>query len=85
MSPFKALYGCKPPFILVYTRESTSIYVLDDALQTHTELLRVLKENLMPAQHRMTQRVNAHRRELTFVVGDLVLVLLRPYRQTIMC
>jgi hypothetical protein len=46
----------------------------DYALQTHTKLLRVLKENLFDAQHRMTQPPNAHRYELTFVVGDLVLV-----------
>lgn len=43
-------------------------------------LLRSLKENLQSAQHRMEQKVNAHRCELELVVGDLVLVRPQPYR-----
>lgn len=82
MSPFEALFGRKPPSIPVYTRGSTSIQALEDALLTRDELLRTLKENLLAAQHRMTQKANAHRRDLSFAVGDLVLVRLRPYRQT---
>ena len=33
------------------------------------------------AQHRMTQKANAHRRELQLNIGDRVLVRLQPYRQ----
>lgn len=45
------------------------------------ELLRVLKRNLQAAPNRMVQQVNAHRRDISFSVGDLVLVCLEPYRQ----
>ena len=45
-------------------------------------LLRTLKENLRRAQHWMTQKANAHRRDLQLEVGDMVLVRLQPYRQT---
>ncbi|MCI09458.1 hypothetical protein A2U01_0030544, partial [Trifolium medium] len=82
MSPFEALYGRKPPTIPAYARGSTSIQVLDEALTARDELLRTLKDNLRSAQHRMRQKANAHRRDLTLAVGDLVLVRLRPYRQT---
>lgn len=82
MSPFEALYGRKPPCIPRYTRGSTSIPTLDEALTSRDELLRKLKANLLAARNRMTQKANAHRCELTLAVGDLVLVRLRPYRQT---
>ena len=45
-------------------------------------LLRSLKENLCQAQHRMIQKVDAHRREAQFSIGDQVLVKLQPYRQS---
>jgi hypothetical protein len=82
MSPFQALYGRQPPTIPYYTRGSTPIQTLDASLIDRNELLRVLKENLLAAQNRMTQKANVHRRDLNLSIGDLVLVRLRPYRQT---
>jgi len=70
---------------MVYTMGSTFIQFSKYALQTHTKLLQVLKENLLNAQHRMSQRSNARRCELTFVVGDLVLVRIQLYHQIAMC
>ncbi|RVX04915.1 Retrovirus-related Pol polyprotein from transposon 297 [Vitis vinifera] len=61
---------------------STSIQALDEALVERNALLRTLKENLRRAQHWMTQKANAHRRDLQLEVGDMVLVRLQPYRQT---
>ncbi|KAH9687361.1 hypothetical protein KPL70_014745 [Citrus sinensis] len=82
MTPFQALYGRIRPTILAYSKGSTSIQALDDALTERDALLRSLKENLRQAQHRMTQKANAHRRELQLNIGDRVLVRLQPYRQT---
>ena len=44
--------------------------------------MRFLKENLRQAQHRMTQKANAHQRELQLNIGDRVLVRLQPCQQT---
>lgn len=81
MSPFQALYGRKPPSIPLYTRGSSTLPAVDDALMDRDELLRLLKTNLLAAQHRMIQQANNHRRDLQLSVGDLVLVRLQPYRQ----
>ena len=81
MSPFQALYGRTLPTIPQYTRGSTSIQALDEALTTREELLCTLKSNLLVAQNRMMMRANTHHRELSFDVGDMVLVRLQPYRQ----
>ena len=75
MTPFQALYGRIPPTILTYSKGSTSIQALNDALTERDALLR-------QAQHRMTQKANAHRRELQLNIGDRVFVRLQPYRQT---
>ncbi|RVW71121.1 Transposon Tf2-12 polyprotein [Vitis vinifera] len=81
MTPFQALFGRPPPIIPAYTQGSTSIQALDEALVERDALLRTLKKNLRQAQHRMTQKANAHRRDLQLEVGDMVLVRLQPYRQ----
>ena len=82
MTPFKALFGRPPPIIPAYTQGSTSIQALDEALVERDALLRTLKKNLRQAQHRMTQKANAHRHDLQLEVRDMVLVRLQPYRQT---
>ncbi|MCI03412.1 hypothetical protein A2U01_0024451, partial [Trifolium medium] len=66
MSLFQVLFGRKPPSISLYTRGSTTIPTLDEALLDRDELLRTLKSNLLAAQNRMTQQANAHRRDYTF-------------------
>ena len=78
MSRFQALYGRTPP---QYTKGSTSIQALDEALTAREELLCTLKSNLLSTQNLMTMRANTHRRELSFDVGDMVLVCLQLYRQ----
>lgn len=49
MTPFQALYGRIPPTIPVYSKGSTSIQALDDALTERDALLRSLKEILRQA------------------------------------
>ncbi|XP_024955869.1 uncharacterized protein LOC112498643 [Citrus sinensis] len=77
-----ALFGRPPPSIPPYSKGSTSIQALDEALSERDALLRSLKKNLRQAQHRMIQKVNAHRRKAQFAIGDQVLVKLQPYRQS---
>ncbi|KAI5384639.1 hypothetical protein KIW84_071591 [Lathyrus oleraceus] len=70
MSPFEALYGCKPPTIPAYTCESTFISILDEALTIRDELMLSLKANMLQAQNRMSQKANSHRQNFAFAVGD---------------
>ena len=63
MSHFQALFRQPLPAIPPYSKGSTSIQTLDEALSERDALLRSLKENLRQAQHRMIQKANAHRRE----------------------
>ena len=78
-SSFQALFGRPPPSIPPYSKGSTSIQALDEALSERDALLRSLKENLRQAQHRMIKKANAHRHEAQFAVGDQVLVKPQPY------
>lgn len=46
-----------------------------------TELLATLKRNLYEAQNRMKMKAYRKRREVEFMVGDLVWVKLQQYRR----
>ena len=70
MSHFQALFGRPLLSIPPYVKGSTSIQALDEALSERDALLHSLKENLRRAQYRMIQKVNAHRREAQFAIGD---------------
>ncbi|XP_058766610.1 uncharacterized protein LOC131640216 [Vicia villosa] len=81
MSPFMALYGRPPPAIPDYIKDSASIESLDSSLQQRKEILDQLRLNLQRSRKQMETQANKSRRELTFNVGDSVLLRLRPYRQ----
>lgn len=78
---FQALYVCLPPVIPPYTQGSSSIQALDDLLTERDGLLHRLNVNILQAQNRMKQRVNCHRREVEFSIGDWVFLRLQSYMQ----
>lgn len=55
---------------------------MDQLLQERDRMLGVLKENLQSAQEKMKKNADRKRREVEFMVGDLVFLKIRPYRQT---
>ncbi|KAJ9542331.1 hypothetical protein OSB04_028837 [Centaurea solstitialis] len=81
MSPYQALYGKLPPSLILYPTGKSKLAALDDMLVEKNRLIRQLKDNLAIARNRMEINANQKRREVEFVVGDKVLVKLRPYRQ----
>ncbi|CAM8932811.1 unnamed protein product [Rhodiola kirilowii] len=81
-SPFEAVYGRKPPSLLDYIPGTSKVSAVDEVLTSRTDLLKKLRENLLRAQLRMTQKANKHRSEIIYQVGDWVYLRLRPYRQT---
>ncbi|XP_058733853.1 uncharacterized protein LOC131605523 [Vicia villosa] len=82
MTPFEALYGRSPPAVKDYVKGFSSIPLLDSTLQQRQTVLDALKINLQRSQKNMKEQANKRRREITFAVGDLVLLKLQPYRQT---
>lgn len=81
MTPFQAVYGRKPPELLNYENGSTTNANLEEQLKERDGTLVLLKEHLHKAQQRMKKRVDGHRREVEFAIGDRVYLKLRPYRE----
>lgn len=81
MTPFQALYGRLPPNLTIYSPGSTPIATLDETLSQRQAQLQLLKQNFTYAQQRMRSQANSHRVDLTFKVGDWVMLRLQPYRQ----
>ncbi|VFQ64951.1 unnamed protein product [Cuscuta campestris] len=57
------------------------VAAIKELLIERAAVLDELKTNLRKVQQRMRDRANMHRRDVTFQVGDLVLLKLQPYRQ----
>ena len=81
MTPFKAVYGRDPPFILKYEQGSTSNADLESKLIERDNMLSLIREHISHAQQVMKKQVDGHRREVEFELGDMVYLKLRPYRQ----
>ena len=77
MTPFEAVYGRAPATIHNYENGTTAVAQVEASLKGRDEILKLLKENLVTAQHRM----KLNRRELEFMVGDYVYLRLQPFRQ----
>lgn len=54
---------------------------LDEQLPSWDELLAELKEQLLAANNRTKQLVDSKRRDISFTVGDWVMLRIHPYRQ----
>ncbi|KAK4391075.1 hypothetical protein Sango_2170800 [Sesamum angolense] len=81
-TPYKVVYGQPPPTPIPYKALSSSIEIVDKSLQHREATVKMLKEHLHNAQHRMKTQADKKRSEREFAVGDLVFVKLRPYKQT---
>jgi len=81
MTPFQALYGRLPPTIPSYNEGLSPVHEVDQQLQDRDELLQQLKINLACSINRMKHIADKKRRDVSFDVGDLVLLKLHPYRQ----
>ena len=81
MSPFQALYGRLPLPIPTYKDGLSRVHEVDQQLITRDELLRQLKANLERSVNKMKQMADKKRRDISFDVGERVLLKLHPYRQ----
>ncbi|VFQ77184.1 unnamed protein product [Cuscuta campestris] len=81
VSPFQALYGRPPPSLFPTLSVRARVPAVEEMLRECADLLTDLKAHLTKMQHRMRSQANQHRRDVSFAVGDMVLLKLRPYRQ----
>ncbi|KAL0289870.1 UNVERIFIED_CONTAM: hypothetical protein Sangu_2599200 [Sesamum angustifolium] len=81
MTPFQALYGRPPPSITSYVTGTTTVAALDESLHRRHSILSMARYHLARARLRMKQQADRHCRDLSFAVGDWVLLRLQPYRQ----
>ena len=75
-----ALYGYHHPSITSPLKGNTKVQVVEDHIGNQQEVLKLLKDNLVMAQNRMTQQANQQRSEREFEVGDWVFMRLQPYK-----
>ncbi|KAL0307931.1 UNVERIFIED_CONTAM: Retrovirus-related Pol polyprotein from transposon opus [Sesamum calycinum] len=81
MTPFQALYGRPPPSLSSYVAGTTTVADLDESHRRRHSILSMARYHLARTRLRMKQQVDRHRRDLSFAVGDWVLLRLQPYRQ----
>jgi hypothetical protein len=80
MSPFQALYGRSCRTLLYWDKpREKQVFVLDILLDAE-ENIRMVRENLKPAQSRHRSYADTRRRELSFEVGDFVYLKVSPIR-----
>lgn len=75
------MYGRDPSQLLAYKAGSTNKFELEQSLKERDDWLHDIKAHLVHSQQLMNNNADKHRRDLHFVVGDLVFLKLRPYRQ----
>ncbi|XP_068644660.1 uncharacterized protein [Aristolochia californica] len=80
-SPFRVLYERDPPRLLFYTKGSTRVDTIDEALMDRDQVLQTITDHLQRAQDRMMSAYNKGHRDVSYEVGDYVWLLLRQYRQ----
>ncbi|KAK3221799.1 hypothetical protein Dsin_008824 [Dipteronia sinensis] len=81
MTPFEVVYGKAPPAFTTYRPRETSVAAVEQNLIDRDAMIRLLKENLQQAHHRMTQMADKHRTERQFEKVNIVYLRLRPFRQ----
>ena len=79
-TPFQILYGRDPPSLIRGILSALPNFAVDKFLLDCDSMLTVLCEQLGCAQQKMELYADQHRHDLSFQVGDLVYLKLRPYR-----
>jgi len=81
-SPFQVVFGKPPPALPDYIAGSSQLEALNASLTDRDSILSTLRKKLEKAQTAMKLYVDKKRLPHPFKIGDMVLVKLRPYRQT---
>ncbi|GFS46186.1 hypothetical protein Acr_00g0100660 [Actinidia rufa] len=77
-----SVYGQPPPDHNFMNIGTSQVAAVENWARERASILRMLKENLQQAQHRMKHYANKLRTEREFAIGDWVYLRLQPYRQS---
>ena len=80
-TPFKLVYGRKPPPVIHFEWGSTANQEMASLLLQRDAILEEPKPNLHPAQQKMKAHVDSKRKDVQWKVGEFVCLKLHPYRQ----
>lgn len=82
MTHFQLLYGRAPPTLLKFEEGSTENGDVVSLWKERDAMLQEVKAHLIRAHDVMKNAADKKMRDLSFTVGDMVFLKLRPYRQT---
>lgn len=77
-TPFMMVYGKEPPQVIPFETGSTKNWDLEVQLQERDLMLSRVRENLFRAQDLMKKAADKRRRDVVFLVGDMVYLKLQP-------
>ena len=77
-----ALYGYEAPSFLDLLMSDSRVPSARDMLQENQDIMRALRENIRKAQNQQKQYADQKRVECSFEVGDMVYLMLQPYRRS---
>ncbi|KAJ7970165.1 Ty3/gypsy retrotransposon protein [Quillaja saponaria] len=80
-TPYKALYGQKPPIHFPNIPGDFVIEAVDRSLIAREIAIKLLRHHMLRAQDKMRSQANRKRNDKEFKVGTWVYLKLRPYRQ----
>lgn len=78
-TPNEIVYNQPPPLHLPYLPRESNNEVVDRSMQKREDMLKVLKENLAKAQHRMKIQADKRRSEWEFAMNEWVWFQLKNY------
>lgn len=81
-TPFELVYGRSPPSLLKFEKGTTVNADLEALLKERDSMLLSAKYHLLRAKDSMKIVADKSRRDLSFEVGQMVFLKLRPYRQS---
>lgn len=82
VSLYEVTYGKKPLTIPQYITGTSRVEAIDDFLSNRESVFTELRKKLLKVQEHMKLSADMKRRNVNFECGDLVMVKLRPHRQT---
>ena len=80
MTPFEALYGRKCSSSIYWDDSSEAVFLGPNFVQDMIEDIKQIRLRMPAAQDRQKSYADLHRRDLTFEVGDQVLLRVSPLR-----
>jgi hypothetical protein len=82
MTPFEAVYGVPPPYLLSYIPVTTRVEAVDEVLCNREQIFTLLQLNIKQAHQRMKRYADLRRTERNFEIGQQVYLRTQLYRQS---